>query len=291
MIIRGQNVSVIGVKEINDYKKIKKRFYHRAVVMLNYISAFCRKACGRNIPTKNEISRFVLVKENTSERRFVTCYAYLLAEYVDNFILKTMNKRNYYRFKQKIDYITIVFEELAYFIEKDIYAITQAPLYKTSGFGRTALTQFDILMAANSLMYIETVEDIKDMWNADLVPGSLMYLRLYIDNKIKELIPYKSILDSSGKEVQKTGLRREFIKKQVNTCSSNVTNIEDARLLVNAYEWCCDAVHYGALIDHSVGDWTYTNIKKINQVFIDTDEMKKDFNAYVLKEKKCSVTW
>lgn len=292
-VIDGCQYSIINLKELKDYRKIKKRFNNKAVILLKYISTFCKSAYAGKTPSKSDIANFIFDNQSTSQKKLVICAAYLMKEYVDGYLLTEMTKSNYARFKQKIDYLCINFEELAYFVEKEVFKIPVGRWYQTSGFGRRALSQTDIIFAVNSLMYIELVKDIKDMWNSDLVPGAIMYLRLYIDNSFKKYIPYTKIIDASGKEISRTGLRRDFIKKQYSSNSSNLSNKEEALLLVTIYKWCCDSVHYGALEDEYWADWALTNIKKVKTLFIDITTMKRDFESFVTGTVKnaSSVQW
>lgn len=284
--IHGQKYSIINLKEIKEYRRIKKRFFNKATSLLSYVSSFCKRTYAGHIPSQSDIVKHMLEGQPTSDRKIVICAAYLMGEYVDSYLIPQMTKDNYSRFKQKIDYLTINFERLAYFAERDVFNHTLYPWHPTSGFGRNCLSQIDIRFAANSLLYIETVKDIKDMWNSDLVPGALMYLRLYIDNIFKSQVPYQKILDTTNAPINRTGIRRDFIQKQVNLNSPNLRSVDDALLLVGAYSWCCDAVHYGALEDEYLASWVLDKILRITQIFNDIPKMRCAFEVYVKKNVK-----
>ena len=280
--IGGSPRALFDLKEREDFFNIKRAPYKRSVALLNVISQYCNKVAYKN-PTDLQIARAIISNQPASKKDILRIYAYLMANYVDNYLLKAMTNSNAKRFKSKITYLSIDFENLSYHIENQLYGKKLPPIYYTSG-RRGAISEMDIMFAFKSLFYIETVPKIEDMWNSDLTPGAIMYLRLYVDNILKSFIQYQSLKNATtGKVVEKTGVRRAFIEDEIKKRKNGTTSIlnDDGEIIDYIYTWCCDAVHYGDLGLDYLTDWIIMKVCKIKNIFTSPASMKSCFESFV----------
>lgn len=266
-------------------------YYEKYTAFLKIVSEYCNKTALKGEPDI-VIARNLFSTTRPPQVQLIKTIAFLIANYVDSYLLKKITPTNAVRFKSKVDYLGIDFEKLAYATENCIYSKKLPPIYRTSG-RRHTLTSFDTMMAMKSLFYIETIEKIEDMWNSDLIAGSIMYLRLYIDELLKKFIPYQSLENISGKNVAKTGVRREFLQSEISKRMNGQSSVllDEGEILVYAYEWSCDSVHYGALPLDCLTDWLIIKISLIKQIFSDYDVMKSELQSFVTaKYSKESLT-
>lgn len=279
--INGNDRALFHLDEREAALHAKDEYYNKYTAFLNVVSDYCNKVAIKGA-TDIEIARTLFGQQQSSQAKIIKAIGYLIANYVDEYLLKKINANNAIRFKSKIDYLGIDFEYFAYASENEIYSKELPPIFLTSG-RRHSLHSFDTMMAMKSLFYIETIEKIEDMWNSDLIAGSIMYLRLFIDEKLHQFMPYHHLENVAGKVVAKTGVRREFlkseIKKRLNGSSSIL--LDDGEILVYAYEWACDAVHYGALPLDCLTDWLIMKICPIKKIFNDENAMKLEFQSFV----------
>lgn len=290
--IGGSPRALFDLKEREDFFNIKRAPYKRSVALLNVISQYCNKVAYKN-PTDLQIARAIISNQPASKKDILRIYAYLMANYVDNYLLKAMTNSNAKRFKSKITYLSIDFENLSYHIENQLYGKKLPPIYYTSG-RRGAISEMDIMFAFKSLFYIETVPKIEDMWNSDLTPGAIMYLRLYVDNKLKSFIQYQSLKNATtGKVVEKTGVRRAFIEDEIKKRKNGTTSIlnDDGEIIDYIYTWCCDAVHYGDLGLDYLTDWIIMKVCKIKNIFTSPASMKTSFESFVTSKYGLNVEW
>ena len=256
-------------------------YYEIYTAFLKIVSEYCNKTALKGEPDI-VIARNLFSTTQPPKVQLIKTIAFLIANYVDFYLLAKITPTNAARFKSKVDYLGIDFEELAYAAENCVYSKKLPPVYWTSG-RRHTLTSFDTMIAMKSLFYIETIENIEDMWNSDLIAGSIMYLRLYIDELLTKFIPYKGLENASGNKVSKTGVRREFLQSEINKRMKGQTSVllDDGEILVYAYEWSCDSVHYGALPLDCLTDWLIMKISSIKQIFSDDATMKAELQAFV----------
>lgn len=272
----------------------KDEYYEKYTAFLKIVFGYCNKMAIKGV-SDLDISRTVFASSRPAQVQVIRTAAYMMANYVKNYLLKMITPANAQRFKFKMDYLAIDFEYLAYAAENEIYSKKLPSYCQTSG-RRHMLTSFDTMMAMKSLFYIEIIEKIEDMWNSDLIAGSIMYLRLYIDEMLKQFIPYKSLLNNAGKEVAKTGVRREFLKSEIKKRIQGLSSflMDDGEILVYAYEWSCNSVHYGALPLDCLTDWLIMKISQIKQIFTDEAMMKAEFQIFVTtkyKKEALTVVW
>lgn len=292
--INGKQYAYFNLKERNECFHAKRCYYRKAVTFLKFVSVYCNKIAIKG-ESDVKIARTLLGAQQPSYEKVLKTIALLMANYVDQYLLANINWHNAKRFKSKITYLGIDFEQLAYEIENIIFNNNLPAMWPTSGH-KGVLYQQDIHSTMKNLFYIETVEKIEHLWNSDLTPGSMMYLRLFIDELMKEFIPYKSLVGAKGKVVNKTGVRRGFlddeIKKRLKGQSSVL--LDDGEILVYAYEWCCNSVHYGSLPLDCLASWLIMKISPIKAIFSNNATMKIDFEAYVTakySKEGLTVNW
>ena len=152
----------------------------------------------------------------------------------------------------------------------------------------------DTMFAFKSLFYIETVSKIEDMWNSDLTTGSIMYIRLYVDEKLQEFIPYKALKNpTTGKVEEKTGVRRAYIEKEIKERKKGNPSIlnDDGEIIYYIYKWSCDSVHYGDLGLDYLTDWIIMKVCGIKGIFSSPATMKTSFEAFVASKYSLNVEW
>lgn len=272
----------------------KEGYFEKYTAFLKVVSDYCNKTAVKGA-TDLDIARTLFIPSQSSQVQIIKTVALLMANYVDSYLLAKITPTNAERFKSKVDYLGIDFEALAYAAENEIFSKKLPPIYWTSG-RRHTLNSFDTMMAMKSLFYIEMMEKIEDMWNSDLIAGSIMYLRLYIDELLKRFIPYKGLVNSAGKDVAKTGVRREFLKSEIKKRMKGQPSVllDDGEILVYAYEWSCDSIHYGALPLDCLTDWLIMKISPIKKIFSDDAAMKVEFQVFVsanYTKDSLTVTW
>ena len=279
--IDGKQMALFNLKERRECFHAKWCYYSKAVAFLKVVSEYCNKAAIQGA-TNIEIARTLFGTQQPPQIRIIKTVAFLMANYVDEYLLKSIKWCNAKRFKSKIDYLGIDFEQFAYETENIIYNKNLPDPYWTSGH-RDRLHTFDIMFAMKSLFYIESVKKIEDIWNSDLPTGAIMYLRLYIDDLLKQFIPYQNLSNAGGATVAKTGVRRGFLKQEINKRLQGQPSVvnDEGEILVYAYEWCCGAVHYGSLPIDCLTDWMIMTISPIRKIFTDDTQMRADFQTYV----------
>ena len=70
--------------------------------------------------------------------------------------------------------------------------------------------------------------------------------------------------------------------------------MDDGEILVYAYEWSCDSVHYGTLPLDCMTDWLIMKISPIKKIFSDDAAMKAEFQVFVsanYTKDSLTVTW
>ncbi len=279
--IEGTAGAVFHLDEREKVFRARESYYEKYAAFLKTVSEYCNKVAIKGV-SDLDIARTLLGSLQASQQTIIKTVSCMMALYVDKYLLSKMTPLNAERFKSKIIYLGIDFEYLAYAVETEIYGKKLPFHYPMSG-RRHALNSFDTMMAMKSLFYIETIEKIEDMWNSDLIAGSIMYMRLYIDELLKRFIPYKTIENASGKEVTKTGIRREFLKSEIKKRMNKKSSIllDEGEILVYAYEWSCDSVHYGALPLDCLTDWLIMKVSPITKIFSDDEIMRKEFQDFV----------
>lgn len=292
--IEGSDRALFHLDEREVALHATEGYYEKYTAFLKVVSDYCNKTAIKGT-SDIEIARTLFVPSYSPRLQIIKTVAFLIANYVDAYLLAKITPTNAERFKSKLDYLAIDFENLAYAAENDIYSKKLPVYYQTSG-RRHTLTSLDTMMAMKSLFYIETIEKIEDMWNSDLIAGSIMYLRLYIDELLKKFMPYKKLVNAASKEVAKTGVRREFLKAEMKKRMKGQPSVllDDGEILVYAYEWSCDAVHYGALPLDCLTDWLIMKISAIKQIFCDDATMKVELQAFVsanYSKDSLTVTW
>lgn len=290
--INGNQYAIFNLKERRDFFNVKKAPYKRALALLNVISQYCNNVAFKS-PTDLQIARALISKQSTSKKDSLCIFAYLMANYVDNYLLKHMVPSNARRFVSKITYLSIDFEWLAYLSENYIYNKNLPQIYLTSG-RRSVLSSTDIMFSCRSLFYIETIPKIEDMWNSDLTPGAIMYLRLFVDEKLKTFIPYQSLRNTTtGKEEKKTGVRRDFLNEEIKKRKKGSCSIlnDDGEIMEYIYTWCCDSVHYGVLGLDYLTDWIIMKMCRIKSIFVNPSSLKHDFESFVSSKYNLSVEW
>ncbi len=279
--IEGSDRALFHLDEREAVFHAKDGYYEKYTVFLKIVFDYCNKIAIKGA-VDIDIARTIFGPNQTTQIQEIKTSAFLMANYVEAYLLAKITPANAERFKFKVDYLAIDFEYLAYAAENEIYSKKLPPYYQMSG-RRHTLTSFDTMMAMKSLFYIETIEKIEDMWNSDLIAGSIMYLRLYIDELLKKFMPYKSLVNAAGKEIAKTGVRREFLKSEIKKRMKGQPSVllDDGEILVYAYEWSCDAVHYGALPLDCLTDWLIMKISPIKQIFSDDATMKVELQDFI----------
>lgn len=290
--INGEKHAVFDLKEREKFFAIKRAPYKRSLALLTKISQYCNKAAYKS-PSDIQVALALISDNPTSQKDTLRIFAYVMANYVDNYLVKAMNPSNARRFNSKISYLAIDFEVIAYWIENKVYGKKLPTLYRTSG-RRGALSSMDTMFAFKSLFYIETVPKIENMWNSDLTAGAIMYLRLYVDEKFKEFIPYQFLKNSTtGKEVKKTGVRRKFIEEEIKKRKKGLSSIlnDDGEILNYIYTWSCDSVHYGDLGLDYLTDWIIMKVCRIRSIFNSSASLKHLFDSFVMTNYSLSVEW
>lgn len=292
--INGTDRALFHLDEREVALHAKDEYYKKYTAFLRVVLDYCSKIALKGA-SDIDIARIIFGPNQPSQIQEIKTAAYLMANYIEAYLLAKMTSANAERFKSKVDYLAIDFEHLAYAAENAIYSKKLPPYYQTSG-RRHTLHSFDTMMAMKSLFYIETIDKIENMWNSDLVAGSIMYLRLYIDELLKRFIPYSSLKNASGNDVKKTGVRREFMQSEIKKRMGGQPSVllDDGEILVYAYEWACDAVHYGALPLDCLTDWLIMKICHIKQIFNDENVMKAEFQSYVssrFPKESLTVQW
>lgn len=279
--IGGNDRALFRLDEREAVFQAKDKFFEVYTAFLKVVSDYCNKIALKGA-SDIDIARIIFGPNQPTQIQEIKTGAYLMANYVDAYLLSKITPANAERFKSKVDYLAIDFEYLAYAAENTIYSKKLPPYYQTSG-RRHTLHSFDTMMAMKSLFYIETIDKIEDMWNSDLVAGSIMYLRLYIDELLKRFMPYGSLQNANGKDVNKTGVRREFLQSEIKKRMNGQPSVllDDGEILVYAYEWACDAVHYGALPLDCLTDWLIMKISPIKKIFTDESLMKSELQSFV----------
>ena len=279
--INGVDRALFRLAEREEAFKATDSFYEKYTAFLQFVSDYCHNVEVKGA-TDIDIARTLFGNIQPSNVHLIKTVAFLMANYVDAYLLAKLNSTNAERFKSKIDYLGIDFEYLAFHIENTVYGKNLPPYYATSG-RRHSLNSIDTMFAMKSLFYIETIDKIEDMWNSDLIAGSIMYLRLYIDEQLKKFIPYIKLENASGKEVKKSGVRREYLKSEIKKrmLGQPSNMLDDGEILVYAYEWSCDSVHYGALPLDCLTDWLIMKISQINKLFNDELIMRTEFQSFV----------
>lgn len=261
----------------------RKQLYTKAKEWLSIMDNFFEKHSCKSTPADIDISRCLLSNKVSYPNKVrLQYYSFIFHEYISGYLLKKVTQKNIERYISKIDYLSIDFEAIAYCIEKENNK-KLPQVYLTCGH-RSCLRKKDLMFAARSLFYIESIERIEDIWDSDLIPAAISYIRLYVDLCFQSLIPYKSIEDSkTNKECHITGLRKQFIEEQIKIKSSNVSSLDGLEMLVTIYEWSCDAVHYGYLYIDCVTDWVMERIFSVLDkfLFVDNNTMKTDFESFV----------
>lgn len=270
------------------------KYYEKYTAFLKVVSDYCNKV-GATGATDIDIARTLFGNTQPSNDKFIKAVAFLMASFTDAYLLKAITVQNAKRFKSKVDYLGIDFEYLAYAAENEIYSKHLPPIYATSG-RRHTLHSFDTMMTMKSLFYIETIDNIEDMWNSDLIAGSIMCLRLYIDELLKQFMPYKHLTNATGKKVYKTGVRRGFLKSEIKKRMQGQPSVllDAGEILVYAYEWSCDTVHYGALPLDCLTDWFIMKVCPIKQIFTDNAQMRTELQSFVTadyRKDNLTVVW
>lgn len=290
--INGEKRAVFDLKEREKFFAIKRAPYKRSLALLTKISQFCNKAAYKS-PSDLQVALALISDNPTSQKDTLRIFAYVMANYVDNYLVKAMNPSNARRFISKITYLAIDFEIIAYWIETKVYGKRLPVLYRTS-VRRGALSSTDTMFAFKSLFYIETVPKIENLWNSDLTAGTIMYLRLYVDEKFKEFIPYQFLKNpSTGKEVKKTGVRRKFIEEEIKKRKNGLASIlnDDGEILNYIYTWSCDSVHFGHLGLDYLTDWIIMKVCRIRSIFNSPASIKHLFDSFVMTNYGLSVEW
>ena len=290
--INGEQRSVFDLKERNAFFNIKRVPYKRSLALLNVILQYCKKAAYNN-PSDLQIARAIMSKQPASKKDTLRIWAFLMANYIENYLLITMQPSNARRFKSKITYLSIDFEVLSYLIENQIYSKKLPPIYLTTG-RRGALSYFDTKITLQNLFYIETTTKIENLWNSDLTPGAIMYTRLYVDELLQSFIPYKCLKNPiTDKEEEKTGVRRSFIEEEIKKRKKGTSSIlnDDGEIIDYIYTWCCDAVHYGDLGLDYLTHWIIKKLCKLNAIFTTPTALKPTFEAFVTTKYGSSVEW
>ena len=91
------------LKERRVFFDIKRAPYKRALALLNFISHYCKAAAVVN-PTDLDIARAVLSKQSVSQKKQIQMFAFLMANYVDKYLLDQITPKNARRYKAKIEY-------------------------------------------------------------------------------------------------------------------------------------------------------------------------------------------
>lgn len=271
-----------------------EKYYEKYTAFLKVVSDYCNKVGAKGV-SDIDIARTLFGNSQPSNDKVIKALAYLMANYTDAYLLKTITEQNAERFKSKVDYLGIDFEYLAYAAENEIYSKHLPTIYPTSG-RRHSLHSLDTMMAMKSLFYIETIDKIEDIWNSDLIAGSIMCLRLYIDELLKQFMPYKQLTNAAGKVVNKTGVRRGFLKSEIQKRLQGQPSVllGAGEILVYAYGWSCDSVHYGALPLDCLTDWFIMKVCSIKQIFTDDAKMRTELQTFVTTEYKkdnLTVVW
>lgn len=292
--INGVDRALFHLDERDAALHAKDDYYNKYTAFLKVVLDYCNKIALKGA-SDIDVARIIFGPNQPSQIQEIKTAAFLMANYIDAYLLAKMTAANAERFRSKVDYLAIDFEYLAYAAENTVYSKNLPPYYKMSG-RRHTLTSFDTMMAMKSLFYIETIDKIEDMWNSDLIAGSIMYLRLYIDELLKRFLPYSSLKNAAGKEVNKTGVRREFLQSEIKKRMQGQTSVllDDGEILVYAYEWCCDAVHYGALPLDCITDWLIMKICPIKKIFNDENAMRTEFQLFVTSKyskEPLTVNW
>ena len=268
--------------------------YEKTMSLLTLIQQYCNTIIPTAKPSDIDITRS-LIGDNCNIPYNVVLQncAIAMKEYIEEYMLKQLNKDNVKRYKDKITYLAIDFEYFCYEAERECKGVKLKPMKATAG-RHSRLSDFDIKMTLKSLFYLETVERVEHIQNSDMHTVAIAMLRLYIDRVLLNVLPYRKITNiNNGKEVKRTGLRREFLKELYESGDAVLSNPDYAETLVLAYSWCCDAVHYGALPYEFITDWTIMHVIKQEKLFNDTEAMKSRFNAFLTTKTRtnCNVDW
>lgn len=291
--IDGVEYSMFQCQERRDYFDDSQNF-DKAMSLLTMIQQYCNSIIPAVNPSDIEITRSLIGdNSNIPYIKVLQNCAIAMKEYVEEYMLKKLNHDNVERYKDKITYLAIDFEYFCYEAECACKGANLKPMRPTAG-RRSCLSDFNIIMTLKSLFYLETVEKVEDIPNSDMHTVAIAMLRLYIDRVLRNVLPYKKITNTNnGKEVKKTGLRRDFLKELYERGDAVLASPDYAETLVLAYTWCCDAVHYGALPYEFITDWTVMHVIKQTKLFNDTDAMKSKFDAYLTNKIRanCTVEW
>lgn len=279
--VDGDQVSLFQLKERKDFFAFKRAPYRRSVALLKVISQYCHSAATYT-PTDLEIARALISEQSYSKEKELKIWAFVMADYVDNYLLKFITTDNARRFKSKITYVAIDFEYLTYAIETIVRKYSLPPFYPCSAHKGRLYPQ-DVLMASKSLFYLEKTKRIEDLWNSDLIPASVMYIRLYVDELLKNYIPYKCLKNAAGSTVEKTGVRRLFIEDEIKKRNKKQSSVllDDGEILYYVYKWSCNSVHYGALGIDCLTDWILMKLGRFTSIFTTPSAMQGAFDSYV----------
>lgn len=268
--------------------------YEKAMSLLTLIQQYCNTIIPTVKPSDIDISRSLIGDNcNIPDTVVLQNCAIAMKEYIEEYMLKQLNQDNIKRHKDKITYLAIDFEYFCYEAELKCKGEKLKPMRPTAG-RRSRLSDFDIIMTVKSLFYLETVEKVEHIQISDMHTVAIAMLRLCIDRVLLNALPYKKIINTNnGKEIKRTGLRRDFIRELYESGDTVLLNPEYAETLVLAYSWCCDAVHYGALPYEFITDWTIMHVIKPEKLFNDAAAMKTRFDAFLTTKihTNCSVEW
>lgn len=291
MNIEGMDCSMFECPERRAFFDNPKD-YTKAKALLTVILSYCKSIFPTIIPSEIEITRCLLTdNENMPYDVVLKNYAYVMADYTENYLLKNITPDNIERYKDKITYLAIDFEYFCYDVEKECKGADLKPMHPTAG-RRSCLSDNDIVFVAKSLFYIETVAKVEHMSNSDLPTVAISMLRLYIDRVLRGALPYKKIINTvKNKEIKRTGLRRLFLTQLYETQDAILKDADAVETIVLAYTWCCNAVHYGSLPYDFVTDWIIMHVIKVrSDLFTDINLMKQKFEAFLVSELKTTIS-
>lgn len=291
--IDGVDYSMFQCQERQEFFDDSKNYY-KAMSLLTVLQQYCNLIIPTAKPSDMEITRS-LIGDNSNMPYSVVLQncAIAMKEYIEEYMFKSINQENVERYKDKITYLAIDFEYFCYDAERECKGVNLKHMWATAG-RRSCLSDFDIKMTLKSLFYLETVEKVEHIQNSDMHTVAIAMLRLYIDRILHNVLPYKKITNTNnGKEVKRTGLRREFLKELYESGDAVLSNPDYAETLVLAYSWCCDAVHYGALPYEFITDWTIMHVIDQKELFNDKAAMKSRFDVFLTNKIRANgrVDW
>lgn len=203
-------------KPISSYKRKKATIKFKAFCewFLNYSKDLTK---GKTLSV-DKIADMVFSTEEmkiTKYKQFLYKSLYAATEYI-KYLKNVVTEKNVYKFKDSIIDVFIDYEWLIMNIElyyKELGDDGDSVQLATGS--RRSMNTMDMLNSLMQIHYIETLDNITDLYLRDLKPLMIFQIRQLLELLGKNIIGYDKITDKGGIEIKKfTQVSWDFIKKE-----------------------------------------------------------------------------